>query len=456
LRSGRQSPRTPTRSIVWLLFLAALLPLVAFASPEDFPKPAGLVRQVDFWKKVFAEWSENQVAVHDNLYLDKIYTVIDLRPLAENGADEDTIWRERHRRQEAELAAIDRALVKLAKGGYSPDDLDGRERAIWNLFKDVSESNKFTRARERVRTQQGLKERFRRGLEISRRYLPKMEEIFREEGLPTELTRLPFVESSFNINAYSKVGAAGIWQFIPSSARIYLQFNEIEDARRDPLYATIGAARHLRDDYEVLGSWPLAVTAYNHGRGGMARAVDRLGTTDIAKIIERYDGKAFGFASRNFYAEFLAALEVEREHTKYFGNVDFEKKIDYREVQIDDYVRFSTVAKLAHCSVEELHALNPGFTSEVVEGKLYVPKDYTVRIPAGKEQAFKAAYAQLPASERFSKQRRFFVVHRVQRGQTIGAIAKRYRTTVSAIQVANGLRSVTKLRAGQALKIPTG
>jgi membrane-bound lytic murein transglycosylase D len=184
--------------------------------------------------------------------------------------------------------------------------------------------------------------------------------------------------------------------------------------------------------------------------------VQKLGTTDIVKIIEDYDGKSFGFASRNFYAEFVAALEVEREHTKYFGDVDFEKKIEYQEVQIDHYMRFSTLAKLAHCSVDDLRELNPGFTGAVVDGKLFVPKDYTVRIPAGRAQAFKAAYASLPDDERFTKQRRFFVVHRVTRGQTIAAIAKRYRTTVSAIQVANGLRTVKRLRTGQTLKIPTG
>ena len=449
-------PRKPARLAVWLLILSwAVSPFAAYAAPEDFPKPAGLNRQVDFWKKVFAEWSENQVVVHDNLYLDKIYSVIDLRALAET-EDEDTVRRELRRRENVEEIAIDRALAKLAKGGYSADQLEGHEREIWNLFRDIDDPRKFTRARERVRSQQGLKERFRRGLEISRRYLPRMEQIFREVGLPTELTRLPFIESSFNIKAYSKVGAAGIWQFIPSSARIYLQFNEIEDSRRDPLYATVGAARHLRDDYDALGAWPLAITAYNHGRAGIAKAVDTVGSRDIVDIIRHYKGKSFGFASRNFYAEFVAALEVERDYKKYFGDVDFEKKIEFHEVQIDDYLPFSTLAKLAHCSVDELQDLNPGFTSAVVDGKLYVPRRYTVRIPAGNAQKFKAAYAKLPDDERFSNQRRYFVVHRVQRGQTIGGIAKRYRTTVSAIQVANGLRSTKRLRTGQTLKIPTG
>ena len=432
------------------------LPALAGAAPADFPKPPGLVPAVEFWKKIFAEYSENQVVIHDDAYLDKIYKVIDLGPLAASGADDETLRRERHRRQQQELNRIDVALARLAQGGFSPDDLDERERAIWEMFRDVDGSRKFTQARERVRAQQGVRERFQRGLEISRRYLPAMEDIFRREGLPVELTRLPFVESSFNIHAYSKVGAAGIWQFIPSSARIYLRLNAVEDSRRDPLYATLGAARHLRDDYDALGTWPLAITAYNHGRAGVARAVRKLDTTDIVKIIDDYDGKAFGFASRNFYAEFLAAVEIERDYKEHFDDVRFEPRLQFQEVKTQDYLRFSTVAKLAGCTTEELRELNPGFTNEVFEGKLYVPKSYTVRVPAGRAQQFRSAYASLDADERFSQQRRAFIAHRVTRGQTIGAIAKRYRTTVAAIQVANGLRDSKRLRAGQVLKIPTG
>ena len=439
-----------------LLALWLLSPLPAFSAPSDFPKPAGIVPQVEFWKKVFAEWSEYQVAIHDDLYLDKIYTVIDLRPLAESGVPEEEVRRERRRRQEAEVHRIDVILARLARGGYVPDQLDESERAVWNLYRDVQSARKFTQARERVRSQQGIRERFRRAIEVSRRYLPRMEDIFRREGMPIELTRLPFIESSFNVRAYSKVGAAGIWQFIPSSAKKYLELNQVEDSRRDPLHATVGAARHLRDDYAALGVWPLAITAYNHGRTGMARAVNQVGTTDIVTIIRQYNGKTFGFASRNFYAEFLAALEVERDYRTHFGDVDFEPRLQYQEVKTRDYLRFSTVARMAGVDPSELRDLNPGFTNEVFDGKLYVPKGYTMRVPVGRADDFRSAYASLPGSERFSQQRRLYIAHKVKRGQTMATIAKRYRTTVAAIQVANGMRSAKRLRAGQVLKIPTG
>jgi membrane-bound lytic murein transglycosylase D len=428
----------------------------SFAAASDFPRPAGLETQIEFWKKVFAEYSENQIVVHDNLYLDKIYRVIDLRPLAANGASDMELRRAKKAREQSEKNRIDRILASLATRGDKPEGLDADEREVFDLFRDVSGARKFTEARERVRAQTGLRERFARGVEISRRYLPHMEQIFRDEGLPIELTRLPFVESSFNIRAYSKVGAAGLWQFIPSSARIYLRLNEVEDLRRDPLASTRGAARHLRDDYEALGTWPLAITAYNHGRAGMARAVSAVGTRDLAAIVRSYHGKGFGFASRNFYTEFLAALEVERDHQKHFGELRYERKIEFQEVQVQDYLRFSSAAKLAGVSTDELHELNPGFSTQVVDGKLYVPRGTKLRVPAGRAASFRAAYAKLPANERFASQRRIFLTHKVTKGQTIGAIAKRYKTTVAAIQVANRLRDVRRIRTGMVLKIPTG
>jgi membrane-bound lytic murein transglycosylase D len=128
--------------------------------------------------------------------------------------------------------------------------------------------------------------RFADAIRVSRHYLKAMEVIFRREGVPVELTRLPFIESSFDVQAYSKVGAAGIWQFMPSTGRLYnLRINPAFDERRDPLMASEAAARFLKANYEKLGSWPLAITAYNYGPAGLATAVNTLNTADIATII---------------------------------------------------------------------------------------------------------------------------------------------------------------------------
>ena len=433
------------------------VPAVAFGAPGDFPKPTGLATQVEFWKKVFAEYSENQVVVHDNLYLDKIYTVIDLRPLAASGADDETLRRERHRREQQEMDRVDEALGRLARGGVSPDDLSGLERDIWNLFKDVTGAQKFAEARDRVRTQQGLRERFRRGLEVSRRYLPQMEEIFRREGLAGGADAPPVRGVELQRACVFEGRCGGIWQFIPSSARIYLELNEVQDSRRDPIYATLGAAHHLRDDYAVLDSWPLAITAYNHGRAGVARAVEReLDSSDIVTIIKRYQGKSFGFASRNFYTEFFAALEVER---------DYKDPLRRGEVRAAPAVPGGhdprLPALLDGCQARGVQCrgagdLNPASPTRSSRASSTCRRVTRSAFPPAEPKSSAPPTSICPPTERFSQQRRFFIAHRVTRGQTIGAIAKRYRTTVAAIQGANGLRDAKRLRAGQVLKIPTG
>lgn len=457
VRGGALRRFTASAAVAVCLLELVLGVPAARSSPSDFPHPPGLDTQIRFWKRVFADTSENQIILHDALYLDKIYGVIDLRPLAASGAGAETLRRAKKAKEKSEKQRIDQVLKRLqAKRGAPESSLDPEERAIWELFRDVNDPNKFDAARERVRGQAGLRERFQRGIEVSRRYLPYMEEIFRREGVPVELTRLPLVESSFNVKAYSKAGAAGVWQFIPSSARIYLRMNEVLDERRDPLRATVGAARHLRDDHAALGSWPLAVTAYNHGRAGMVRAVRTIGSDDIVAVVRRYQGRGFGFASRNFYAEFVAALEIERDYRKYFGELRVDPKLRYEEVTIRDYVPFRTLARLAGCRPEELHELNPAYAPAVLDGKLYVPKGATLRVPAGHGGGFREAYAKLSPGERFAAQRRFYLQHRVVKGQTLGAIARRYKTTVAAIQVANNLRDTRRLKIGQVLKIPSG
>lgn len=439
----------------FLLGFSLLFAAPALASP--FEVPPGLRTQVEFWKRVFTEWSEHQVVLHDNLYLDKIYGIVDVRPLAESGASDDVLYRERRRRTEEEKRRIDSLLAALHAKQGSPERMTPEERRIYDLFRDVPGTQKFLEARSRVRAQQGLRERFARGLEVSRRYLPHMEAIFREEGLPVELTRLPLVESTFNLKAYSKAGAAGIWQFIPSSARIYgLAMNEVVDERRDPLAATRAAARHLRDDYAVLGDWALAVTAYNHGRAGVARAVREVGSSDLVTIIRRYRGPSFGFASRNFYASFLAALEVDKNPQAHFGPLAFEPRLDFQEFVVRDYVPFGTLARLAGMDAERFYELNPGFERVVVDGKLYVPRGYRIRVPSERADSFRLAYANLGPGERFASQRQYALEHRVAKGQTLGAIARRYRTNIAAIQAANGLRSAHRLRVGQVLRIPVG
>jgi peptidoglycan lytic transglycosylase D len=424
---------------------------------SPIPVPRGLETQVKFWKAIFATYSTREVVIHDTEHLNRIYAVLDFRPLADGGLSDAEIAAYTKIKVEREKERVRAILMRLHQLGPHPDELTDEERKIWALFRNVKAPSAFldAAAEDRIRAQTGLRDRFAAGVEVSRRYLPEMEVIFRREGLPVELTRLPLVESCFNVHAYSKAGAAGIWQFMPGTGRLYMQVDDAVDERRDPLTSTEAAAQHLKRNYEVLGTWPLAITAYNHGRAGMARAVSQVGSTDIMEIIRRYHGPSFKFASRNFYAEFLAALDVERHFAGYFGELSGHPPLRTDTVIVPDYVSFQTLARAAGTDAETLADLNPALSSRVVTGKLHVPKGYRARLPDGTAERFEVRYASLPARQKFSRQRTLYVKHRVKRGQTLSGIARRYGVSVAEIQRRNNLRK-DRVRVGQSLIIPNG
>ena len=425
------------------------------SSSRALPYPEALRPQVEFWVNIFGTYSKYQVVVHDSVYLDKVYAVLDFRPLLKDHG-EAAVARLKAKRTKQEVKKIRAALLKLHKHGAKGRTLIGREKKIWKLFQDVKDRHKFRKAaaKGRLRTQTGLYERFREGIEISGRYLPEMERIFRQAGLPVEITRLPLVESCFNIEAYSRAGAAGIWQFIPSTGRLFLKINYMVDERRDPLIATRAAARLLKSNYAKLETWPLAITAYNHGAAGMGRAVRKVGTRALTKIIRRYKGRSFGFASRNFYAELLAAIEVEHNTQKYFGQLERQPVLTYDEVELKDFVSLRNLASCANASPEQLFALNRSFGEYIQEGKLYVPRGHRLRIPAGARAQFHEQYAALDSRDKAKKQRSIFAFHKVRRGQTLGGIAQHYGTRIATLKKLNGLRSAHLIRIGQRLRVP--
>jgi len=450
------------RRLRWLLVvnLAAWLGMIGAVAAREVPYLPGLATEVKFWKQIFAVHSTYEVVVHDSRHLDRVYSVLDytsLRDAAWSDAEIATYLNEKSREEKDRVRAI---LLRLHEWDGAPPDLTEEERRIAAMFRSEGGATRFLDAsgEDRLRGQRGLRERFANAIRISRRYLPEMERIFRREGLPLELTRLPFVESCFNVKAYSKVGAAGIWQFMPNTGRRFMTINDLVDERRDPLLATQAAARYLRADYEALGSWPLALTAYNHGRGGIRRAVETVGSHDLVDIVRNYRGPAFGFASRNFYAEFLAALEIEADYRKYFGELELDAPRRTEVHPVAHYVSFDALAKAANVDKDSLAELNPALMPVVVSGRARVPKGFELRLPAGSGAAFRTRYAALPATDKLASLRApvaktQVVRHRVRPGQTLSGIARQYRTTVSAIQKHNKIGR-NGLQAGQVLIIP--
>jgi membrane-bound lytic murein transglycosylase D len=235
-----------------------------------------------------------------------------------------------------------------------------------------------------------------------------------------------------------------------------MRIDEAIDERRDPILSTVAAARYLKENYDALGNWPLAITAYNHGHAGMARAVAQVGSTDLVDIIRSYKGRTFGFASRNFYAEFLAALEVERDAQRYYGPLKVQQRAVTRRVTVPDFVSLGNLAAAAGTPAAELADLNPAFSRRVVSGELRVPKGYRLVVPEQASRTFAARYANLPGGVKHARQRIVVVRHRVRRGETLSGIARRYGTTIRSIQRRNDLASANVVRAGQVLLVPSG
>lgn len=292
----------------------------------QFLKPGALEPAVEFWRKTYAIWHRSEVAFHDDRHLDVVYEVMPLPGYVGEGltAEQDAMIKDRLSFWKAQLAGLESRLRYKVPLTPADRQLIARIEASGKPLNVV-----LNGASDRVRKQRGTRERFKRGLEISGRYDLQFRKIFREAGLPEDLAYLPHVESSFQPAAKSSAGAVGMWQFTKAAAKTFMPGGDSVDQRLDPIASAYGAARYLSYAYGKLGDWPAAITSYNHGIGGMKRAQNQAGP-DFANIVEKYDGPAFGFASRNYYAQFIAAREIASNPRQYFPEgVQFEGPQSY-------------------------------------------------------------------------------------------------------------------------------
>jgi membrane-bound lytic murein transglycosylase D len=344
-----------------------------------FPAPPALQPQITFWQNVYAVWGRNQVALHDDRYMDLIYAVLTLPGRVDEGytAEQKAFLQDHYRNLKELLQRVESRTAINAP--LTPDE----QRLADFIKASRSGSVALIGASERLRSQRGLRERFKRGLEISGRYDAVFRQVFREAGLPEDLAYLPHVESSFQNHASSSVGAAGMWQFMPATAREFMRLNAVLDERRDPVISAQGAARYLGRAHDRLESWPLAITSYNHGVGGMARAKREFGD-NIDAIVQSYAGKSFGFASRNFYAEFLAARQVARNAQQFFPEgIAYESPLNLDRIRLRQAVDAPTLASYYEVNLGELIALNKAWKSPAHNGKRPLPAGTMVWLPAG-------------------------------------------------------------------------
>lgn len=417
--------------------------------PPLFPKPAVLAPQIEFWKDIFTLYPSTKIIIHDSWYLDLIYEIVDVEDRSETEA-----WKIARKKKKKYETVVNNIIDAWGK----PYRMTNEEKRIYMMLLDIEESPCFPieQAGRRIRSQTGCADRFRAGLVRSGQYIPMMRTIFKSKNLPEELIYLPAVESAFNPNAVSHAGAAGMWQFMRGTARLYrLKINRLIDDRRDPVDATNAAASLLSDNFKALKSWPLAITAYNHGRQGMKNAVKKMQSDDIGVIVEQYNGRRFSFASRNFYAEFLAALKVCSNYKAYFKDLTPAPPLPLKKISLQKPVRLKDLEKRFNLKKERLAELNPALRPAISRRGGAIPAYYKLNVPErmadtipGKSGHPKNIYSAGPSAVLTS--------HTVQKGETLGKIAAKYGLTLSDLMKANNIVNPDRVKRYQVIQIPSG
>jgi membrane-bound lytic murein transglycosylase D len=427
-----------------ILLLTVLLGSAGLVQAENFPLPDSLKPNVEFWKRVFSEIDGQQGFMHDSRNLALVYETIQV--------PKGSSRRQRKQLVEAARTRIKNQLYRIASKPY--DRLSEADKKIRRLFPADAFGPEIRAAARHIRFQLGQADKFREAIRRSGYYHRYIVNRLQAENMPVELAALPFVESSFNVRANSHVGASGIWQFMPATGRRFMKVNHVIDERYDPYRATDAAVRLLSYNYSIVKSWPLALTAYNHGVGGMRRAIRKTGTTDIGVIVKQYRSRTFGFASRNFYAEFLAVLELSQNPEKYFPGVKPNAPQELIRFELDHYVPARVLAKAIGVKLDKLRRHNLALREPVWDGEKRVPARYELRLPKHLATGhIDKQLRKIPLTARFDKQVPD-KTYRVRRGDSLSRIAALYGVKVSDLVMMNNLRSRHRIRIGQVLYLP--
>lgn len=409
-----------------------------------FPQPAELDRDVNFWLSIFTDYTTREGVLHDTRNLAVVYEKVSL--------PENASRRQRQRISDQRRQSYKKILQTLASG--KRDNLSAEEQRVLELWPADVTNKELSAAVGSIRFQLGLSDRFQEGLRRAGRYRDHVNSEFTRLGVPLALAALPHVESSYNTDARSHVGASGIWQFTRGTGRRFMQVDHVLDERNDPFLATTAAGKLLAYNHSIAGNWPMAITAYNHGLAGVRRAMRQFGDTNYADILRNYKGRTFGFASRNFYVAFLAAREVDQNPDKYFPGLIPYSAVDYATYELDAYVPADDLAAALEVRERDIARHNPALQATIWQGSKYVPANYTIRMPKSLVNgSLPDLIAGMPEDALFGEQLPD-LFHRVARGDTLSQIADAYNTRVSTLVALNGLSSSHRIRAGQQIRLP--
>lgn len=290
-----------------------------------------------------------------------------------------------------------------------------------------------------------------RYLARSTRYEMLMKKVLRDNGLPEDLFYIALIESGFSSKATSHASAVGYWQFIRGTGKRYgLQINAFVDERRDPVLATQAAADYFKGLYSVFGSWYLAMASYNVGENRVKREVMNNYTRDFWELARK---KRLPRETIEYVPKFLAAKLIGKDPAKYgFGDIDYLPPIEFDHISVAQAVNLRVMADKMNLNYEDFKALNPKFKGEVAPVK---GQDLVLRIPPGTN-----SQAMLAANESFVQTVQFVAdsgetqTYRIKQGDTLGSIARRYRTTVAYLRDLNDISTKKVLRIGMRIQVP--
>jgi len=301
-----------------------------------------------------------------------------------------------------------------------------------------AEINLFTKGRER--------DFFIESYKRSGRYRPQIVSALKAAGLPVELSWLPLIESGFKVNAYSKARALGLWQFIPSTGyKFGLKRDLYIDERLNPIKSTNAAIAYQKQLHGIFGDWTTVLAGYNCGEARVLRLIRSQNINYLDNFWDLYE--RLPRETARYVPRFLATLHIVNNLAKYdFDGIEVAVPLEYETVEVSKPVHLRDVAKKIGATEKMLKELNPELRYQIV------PKDgYVLKVPKGKAEVLIAKLPEIPVA---SKQLRSVAYHRIRRGETLSTIARRYRTSVSAIMRANNLRKSHYIVAGKLLKIP--
>jgi membrane-bound lytic murein transglycosylase D len=428
---------------------------------EAFSCPESLLPRVSFWIEVFSRWDTGTAIFHDKENPHRVYSTLQRKEGCRKSRKGDSISQERKR--------LKRNLSALSQKLSSGSGLTESQTRLYASF-DGASAQEVQAASERVRCQSGNKDRMREALTHFHIYRPTILAALESKNLTPELQYLPFVESAFNPEALSHVGAAGLWQIMPSTGRsLGLIVDNKIDERYDPRAATYAAAKYFRNSVDTLSEAafenggtvnakdlnPFVITSYNYGVRGMQRAIKQVGL-DYERLLLEYKSPSFQTAVKNFYASFLAARHVAKNSDKFFGVVAPDDTRRFASFNTLVLARSTSAKRIGHelgINIGELKTLNPALKRIIWQHKALIPKGYSLKLPY-REQGWAVSVAQM---DQLSKEteKPGFVWHKVRRGQTACGIAEKYKASCTSLRKLNKLNRSAMIYVGQRLKVPT-